>query len=97
MTFGAALKAHREAVGISQNALAKSTGIDTAYICRLESGKQVTVPARQTVLALAEALRLDHAQTDRFLFAAGLAPSMDYQTRYERLIAGLESRMRQAS
>lgn len=99
MTFGAALKAHREAVGISQNALATKARIDQAYICRLESGKQVSVPARQTVLNLARALHLDYAETDRLLFVAGLAPGLDYQGMYERLIdaLSLQKMARQAS
>ena len=64
---------------LSQTALAHKAGIDPAYVNRLEHGGQT--PSRTVVLALAEVLDISQAQTDRLLFAAGLAPQEDWQTR----------------
>lgn len=89
-TFGAMLRRLRCEAGLSQNALGKAAKIDAAYLNRMERSGERTVsglllpavsPSRDTALALAGALRLDSIATDRFLFAAGLATELDWQTR----------------
>jgi transcriptional regulator with XRE-family HTH domain len=73
---------------LSQSALARMAGIDPAYIHRLERGSKP--PSRTVVLALAEVLDISQNETDRFLFAAGLAPQADWQTRAEAAEAKLD-------
>ena len=99
VTFGAVLRRHRIASGISQNDLAGAAQVDPAYVNRLERAGQRTIsgrvvtgwsPSRHVVLALAEALGLGPAETDRFLFAAGLATQTDWQARAERAEYRLE-------
>lgn len=87
-TLGAMLKRLREAAGLSQNQLARQAGCDPAYVNRLEGGKfyprkdgQPNTFSRAVVLALAEVLDVSQSQADRLLFAAGLAPQEDWQTR----------------
>jgi transcriptional regulator with XRE-family HTH domain len=100
-TFAAMLKRHRTSQpGYSQgnrfnsgqrcrsrNDLARSAGIDPAYVTRLERGNGS--PSRSVTLALSQVLDLDVDETDRFLFAAGLAPQADWQTRAEAAEAKL--------
>src|SRR5690349_17332875 len=52
--FGDALKAHREAKELSQQALADLTGMNLGGITKLEQGRRV--PSWETVLLLADAL-----------------------------------------
>lgn len=86
-TFAAMLRRLREGRFLSQNALARAAGIDPAYVNRLEAGRQPlgnhrpSIPGRTVVLALAEVLDVSQAEADRLLFAAGLAPQVDWQTR----------------
>lgn len=86
-TFGAMLRRHREWAFLSQNALARAAGIDPAYVNRIESEKptnprgKAATPTRTVVLALAEVLDVSQLEADRMLFAAGLAPQVDWQTR----------------
>ncbi|MBI2940839.1 MAG: helix-turn-helix domain-containing protein [Chloroflexi bacterium] len=71
--FGEALRARREAAGVSQSGLAKRVGLDASYVNRLESGQR-GVERRETVLAMARALEVDPGETDRLLVAAGFLP-----------------------
>lgn len=91
-TFGAMLKRLRIERGMSQNELARSSGVDPAYVNRLErageqlaSGKTIKqhLPGREIMLGLAESLDLSYAERDRLLFIAGLAPEIDWQARCE--------------
>jgi transcriptional regulator with XRE-family HTH domain len=91
-TFSAMLKRLRVRSTKSQNQLARESGCDPAYINRLESGMPTVRsgvvypsanPRRAIVCAIAESLDLSDAETDRLLFAAGLAPSVDWQARAE--------------
>lgn len=70
--LGAALRVHREAAGLSQNALAKAAGINTAHVNRIEKGTGNA--SRATVARLAETLSLYGEQADRLMLAAGYAP-----------------------
>ena len=89
-SFGDLLRAHRAAARLSQTALARQTGCDPAYVNRLERAGDrrrdgsliaLSLPRRTIVCAMAQALRLDALETDRLLYAAGLAPATDWQTR----------------
>lgn len=93
-SFAAAVRRARIAVGLSQNALARLSGVDPAYVNRMEKGNHH--PARPVVLAMASALGMDTGATDRFLYLAGHAPETDYQTLYEgaqRRLAGIDRSM----
>jgi transcriptional regulator with XRE-family HTH domain len=82
-TFAAMLRRHRIEAGLSQNQLARLAKIDPAYVNRMERAlaNYTTVPSRRVVLGLADALEMGPGPTDRFLFAAGLAPETDWQSR----------------
>ncbi|GEM_PF-759841 len=71
--FGSTLRAFRARAGWSQNALAKTAGLDASYINRLERAER-EAPTRETALALARALRLCPGEVDRLLFSAGHMP-----------------------
>lgn len=101
-TFGEMLRRLRVGAGFSQNGLARQAGCDPAYVNRLESGRgsarrdgQATVVSRTLVLAFAEVLDISQSQADRLLFAAGLAPQVDWQTRAVRAETAL-ARIRDA-
>ncbi len=74
--FGIIVRRHRLSYGMSQNQLAKLTGIDAAYVNRIE--RSPATPTRAVVLRLAAALALEGVPKDRFLWAAGYAPDHDY-------------------
>ncbi|MBA2448862.1 MAG: helix-turn-helix domain-containing protein [Chloroflexi bacterium] len=75
-SFGALLRAFRRRVGLSQNQLARRADIDPAYVNRLENAPDdsTSLPRRRIVVALAEVLELDLADTDALLVASGLCP-----------------------
>jgi len=79
--FGAVLREHRTAAELSQGELARAAGCTTSHVSLLEAGARQ--PSRSIVLALAAALGLTTARTDRLLYAGGLAPQTDYQALYE--------------
>lgn len=87
-TFAAMLRRLRLAAGLSQNQLARQAGCDPAYINQMETGSgyrrkdgQPNMVSRALVLSIAEVLDISQGQADRLLFAAGLAPQADWQTR----------------
>jgi transcriptional regulator with XRE-family HTH domain len=82
----------RVQAGLSQNALARRSEIDPAYVNRIErvSGAEAPRVSRGIVLTMALVLGLDDADTDRLLYAAGLAPVLDYQTMAEEYARRLE-------
>lgn len=78
MTFGNALRDLRRRTDKSRYRLAQYTGIDQAYILRLETGER-THPSRDVVMMLAlalvensEAVTVD--DIDEMLLSAGYAP-----------------------
>ena len=78
MTFAERLKMLRMRSGKSRYRLAQYTGIDQAYILRLETGER-SHPSREIVQMLALALvensqRVDIEDIDELLLAAGYAP-----------------------
>ena len=74
--FGQLLRAFRVRSGLSQNHLARRAEIDPAYVNRLERAppESTNLPRRKVVLALAVAMELGPADTDRLLVACGLCP-----------------------
>jgi len=100
-SFGGMLRRLRIDIFLSQNQLARRAGVDPAYLNRMEKGTSTLkdgrqhTPSRAVVLALAEALDVSQAQADRLLFAAGLAPQVDWQTRAVRAETALAT-IRQA-
>jgi transcriptional regulator with XRE-family HTH domain len=73
-SFGALLRRHREARGLSQNALAKKAGINVGSVSRLESGERS--PGGPEIMgALADALTLDPRERDQLLVAGGALPA----------------------
>ncbi|MGQ9920928.1 MAG: helix-turn-helix domain-containing protein [Desulfobacca sp.] len=70
--FGQLVRQCREAVGLSQRALAQQVGLDVSYINRLESGERR--PRRRTVLKLAASLGISGPELDSWLAACDLSP-----------------------
>ena len=78
MTFGERLKALRVKAKKSRYRLAQYSGIDQAYLLRLESGER-TNPSRDIVIMLSLALvenseRVTVHDIDELLLTAGYAP-----------------------
>ena len=71
-SYGSLLKSLREARGVSQNQLERSSGYDHSFISRLESGARN--PTRTAVIEIAQALDCTREETDWLLNAAGFAP-----------------------
>jgi transcriptional regulator with XRE-family HTH domain len=69
-TFGASLRAIREAKGLKQSAVAEDAGITSSHLSRLEAGKRIGV-TRGLLAKLAEAMKEDPA---KLYAAAGLLP-----------------------
>src|SRR5919199_3640241 len=69
-TFAALLRRHREAAGLTQEALAERAGLSTRAIAYLERGTRT--PYRDTVLRLADALAL--TSQDRATLEAAIRP-----------------------
>ena len=71
--FASTLRRFRLRAGLSQNALAKTVGINASYINRLEHGER-EAPTRDIAHAMAQALRLSTEEVDRLLFSADHVP-----------------------
>lgn len=70
--FRRRLKRHREALRWSQERLATEAEIDHSLVSRLESGQRS--PTREAIDKLSRGLRLEQAEKDRLLIAAGYFP-----------------------
>jgi len=81
LTFGQALKRHREAAGLTQDALAERAGLSTRGISDLERGAR-HAPRLDTVAMLATALGLDATARAALLVAARPAPLPDPSPRF---------------
>jgi transcriptional regulator with XRE-family HTH domain len=75
-SFGQLLRFLRIRAGLSQNQLARSAGVDPAYVNRLERAPadSTALPSRRVVKSLAEALDAGPVDAERLLVAAGLCP-----------------------
>jgi transcriptional regulator with XRE-family HTH domain len=62
----------RERAGWSQSRLAVESGLDSSFICKLESGQRQ--PSRDTIAAFAEVLELDADDTGRLFISANYLP-----------------------
>ena len=71
-TFGKMLRNFRTEGKFTQMDLQESSGINNAYICRLEANQHP--PQSATVIALARAMRLSQEDEDRLMLAAGHVP-----------------------
>lgn len=70
MSFGYALKKFREERGLSLREVGKLSGIDYAYIHRLEKGEK-TSPSEETVEILSRTLKLDGRRARILRFLSG--------------------------
>jgi transcriptional regulator with XRE-family HTH domain len=75
--FGRLVLRYREARGMSQQRLAAVAGLSDGYISLIETGRRGARPSRDTVLALAQALRVPPAE---LLRAAGRLQAGDELT-----------------
>jgi transcriptional regulator with XRE-family HTH domain len=73
VAFGEVLREHREAAGLSQEALAARSGVSSDTISQWERGV-VRQPRRSTLKLLADALGLKEAARETFVAAAGAPP-----------------------
>ena len=72
--------------GMSLTEFARRTGLDKAYLHRLETGEREN-PSWRTVMLICRALELNERWTNEVLNAAGyeeLPPLHDYDGRYRR-------------
>ena len=74
--FPALLRWLRQRAGLSQNRLARASGIDPAYVNRIEASEAAgpQVPRGPILERLCEALQLSIAERDRLYFAARRCP-----------------------
>jgi transcriptional regulator with XRE-family HTH domain len=78
LAFGAAVHTLRLHAGLSLNELARRSGVDPAYVHRIEARsatQRPPLPRRAVVLAIAAALGSDGRQADQLLALAGHAPA----------------------
>ena len=91
-SFAELLRTYRVGARLSQNALARSVGVNPAYVNRLESGER-RPSQRHYVVQIAKALDLDEAATNSLLEAAGHPPlgfeRFDPRDRTVQLVAGI--------
>ena len=74
MTFGQRLKELRQAKGMTQIELAQKTAISFTYVSKLETGA-MPPPKQKIILALAKALDVNKADTDKLFGLAKKIPS----------------------
>jgi PAS domain S-box-containing protein len=74
MTFGQRLKELRQAKGMTQIELAQKTAISFTYVSKLETGA-MPPPKQKIILALAKALGVNKADTDKLFGLAKKIPS----------------------
>lgn len=85
--FGQLLRAHRDRLGLSRNALAHRAGCDPSYLTRIEQGTRAA-PTVPIVVALARQLHLTTGETQDFFVAAGhVPPALDGMWADETVLA----------
>src|SRR5690242_70369 len=88
-TFGALLKRHRIAAGLSQEALAERAGLSGQAISTLERGVKQR-PYRETVRRLASALGLSAAEATRLEAAVPRRRGPPSAVRWGRAVAAAD-------
>lgn len=76
-------------IGLSQNQFARRSGVDPAYINRIEKQDGHASPSRAVVLRMSDVLGLDVDEADRLLYAFGHAGRVDWQAAWERVAAAM--------
>ncbi len=71
--FGLIVRERREALGMSQRALARAAGVTPAYVSLIEHGRRQ--PVREVVERLAQTLAAGEHERNAILRAAGYAPA----------------------
>lgn len=94
MSFPDMLRELRERDSLTKTALASLSGVDTSYISLLESGAK-SMPSRRIANAIASAFRLEPADRDRFLIAAGFWPWKLRPMTVEQIINAVRRRIPQ--
>ncbi len=87
--FGELLRWLRQRAGLSQNRLARLSGIDPAYVHRMETtpADEPVVPRPGVLERLCDALELTRDERDRLFFAAGRCPpSLAALGRWEPIV-----------
>ena len=84
--LGAALRAHRERLGLTLRAVESRTGISNSYLSQLEGGA-VRQPSPKHLLQLAEAYG---ASYEDLMTLAGYVPPPASSTRLSRSLAGVD-------
>lgn len=72
MSWGENLRAARQEVGLSREALARSAGVSAATVKSYEDGSRN--PSRQMLVALLDALKVERQKRNAILVGAGFAP-----------------------
>jgi transcriptional regulator with XRE-family HTH domain len=75
-SFGSLLRRLRGRAGLSQSRLARASGIDAAYVNRMEAAPEARalIPRPAVLERLCRALDLSTLERDRVYFAAGRCP-----------------------
>jgi len=94
-SFGELLRTYRQAAGLTQQALAEQAGLSWRGIQDLERGAR-SIPHATTITRLAEALRLDESQRDRFATIGRRNRSQGQTTAQPTLLIGRENDLRAA-
>jgi transcriptional regulator with XRE-family HTH domain len=85
-TFGTVLRRMRQAKRLTQRDVARAIGMDFSYFSRLEMDRFQSLPTRDTVAKIAEAMRCTDTETMELLAAAGrVAAEMQERPALRRL------------
>ncbi|MEO8457117.1 MAG: helix-turn-helix domain-containing protein [Chloroflexota bacterium] len=76
MTWGDDLRAVRQIVGLSREALARLAGVSAATVKSYEDGSRN--PSRQMLVALLDAMRVERHARNTILIGAGFAPDGEF-------------------
>lgn len=85
-TFGTVLRRMRQAKRLTQRQVARAMGMDFSYFSRLEMDRFQSLPTRETVAKIAQAMRCTDTETMELLAAAGrVAAEMQERPALRRL------------
>ncbi len=84
--FGTVLRRIRQAKRLTQREVARAIGMDFSYFSRLEMDRFKSLPTRDTIAKIAEAMRCTDTETMELLAAAGrVAVEMQERPALRRL------------